>query len=333
MSRSINQIVSDVMDSHDDVQEEESSALGGLIAELTGGPKVKKADDDYDVDYDPEVSNEEQDELDARRAADPDAVPEDWNETAEWEKNNHAKMESMGLDDNGSPLVERDPEEVDREIETAAHTKAREVAAPTTAAFNGMLRQQVEAEVAMVQQLAAQIPEFEEDPAEHTRLNNLLTEAKAELRERVRAREQQAVTFERDVGEALPFALASEAKFKQQAPDYEAALDHLHGAISQQMKARYPGVSDAEIGRTQAFAALQHAKDCKARGVNPSQEMYNTALQFGFKGQGVKAPAPRPSVPNVTLAQVSQMNDEEFEAYFSEVQQAGHVRPTFGGKR
>lgn len=329
MSRTINEIVSSVMDSHDRDEDQQDDNLSGLLSELTGGPR---APDGIDPD-DYEAPEEDPEEIAARRAANPDDIPEDWDEGKAYDDAQRAKMQAMGLDENGDPLVERDPVEVDREIETAAATKAREVAAPTTAALNGMLRQQVEAEVAMVQQLAAQIPEFEEDPAEHTRLNNLLTEAKAELRERVRAREQQAVTFERDVGEALPFALASEAKFKQQAPDYEAALDHLHGAISQQMKARYPGVSDAEIGRTQAFAALQHAKDCKARGVNPSQEMYNTALQFGFKGQGVKAPAPRPSVPNVTLAQVSQMNDEEFEAYFSEVQQAGHVRPTFGGKR
>lgn len=334
MSRSISQIVSDVMDDHGEAAPEEStSQLGGLLAELTGGPRAKKADGDYDFDHEPELSDEDQADLDARRAADPDALPEDYDETKAWDELNHAKALAMGLDDNGEPLIVRDPAEVDAEIETTAATKAREVAAPVTQAFNGMLRQQVEADVGMLQQLASQIPDFSEDPEEHVRLTALLTDAKNELRSRVQHREQQAAVFEKDVGESLPYALASEAKFKQQAPDYEAALDHLHGAISQQMRANYPGITEADIGRTQAFAALQHAKDCKARGANPSQEMYNTAVKFGFQSGGVMAPAPRPAVPSATLSEVGSMTDDQFEAYFAQVKKAGTVGFAYGGKR
>lgn len=262
---------------------------------------------------------------------DPDALPEDYDEVAEWEATNHAAMLAKGLDDKGEPLVERDPAEVDRAIETDAVRRAQEVAKPVTSVYNALLSQQIHAQAAMLDALAAEIPDMSEDPERHIATSLALLEAKAAVRDQTRALEQQSAAFERDVNEALPYGLAQEAKFKARCPDYSEALDHLHGAIAQQMKAKYPGITDAAIGQTQALAALKHMQACKANGENPAEALYNTALRFGFRGQGAVAPAPRPQgKPAPTLEAVANMSNEEFEAFFSEVEHRGVVHPAYG---
>ncbi|MBH2076452.1 MAG: hypothetical protein I8H93_10690 [Pseudomonadales bacterium] len=309
-------------------QEKGGFDLGAFAAELTTGSAAEKLPTAQEI-WAQETAKpaDEADEY-----VDPDALPEDYDEVKVWEEANHAAMLAKGLDDKGEPLVERDPAEVDREIEADAVRRAQEVARPVTSVFNALLSQQISAQESMLEALAAEIPDMSEDPERHIATSLALLEAKTAVRDQTRALEQQGAAFEKDVNEALPYGLAQEAKFKAQCPDYSEALDHLHGAIAQQMKAKYPGITDAAIGQTQALAALKHMQACKANGENPAEALYNTALRFGFRGQGAVAPAPRPQgKPTPTLEDVARMDDAEFEAFFSEVQRGGTVQPAFGG--
>ncbi|MGB6210177.1 hypothetical protein [Pseudomonas mandelii] len=315
-------------------QEKGGFDLGAFAAELTMGR-------DQSLDRQPTAQEIWKEETakpadDADEYVDPDALPEDYDDVKAWEETNHAAMLAKGLDDNGDPIPEPDPVAV-KEVAEAATRSTVESTQRTLAQLN---QQQFDQMVAVQNQqlaaLEAEVPDFSEDPERHTATMFALQQARFTAAEQQRQAKAMGDNFTRSVTEALPFGLEAERQVRATTPDYTEALDYLHESIARKMVAERPGTSREEVNRTQAMATAVFLKDCQAKGINPAQRLYETAVQFGFKGKGlgtVQAPRARTGKPTPTLEEVARMSEEEFETFFAEAKRYGTAdeQPMFGG--
>lgn len=134
-----------------------------------------------------------------------------------------------------------------------------------------------------------QPPAFEDDPVAATRYGlqktgeSLQEVAKqvAEVRQR-----QEAEEFERRITAA---AVSAEQQFKAQAPDYDAAIEHLVRQRAGELSALgYQGPQILQVMQNERAALLQQTL---ANGRNPAQTLYELAKVRGYAPKPV-APAP-----------------------------------------
>jgi len=221
--------------------------------------------------------------------------------------------------------------------------------------MNQFLQLQVQAQQQQQQQQqqaqqpqAPEIPAFVDDPEGHV---------KGLVEQFNRVIEQQNQTIQQLTGnshataqqQALAHEVnAAEATFRQAEPNYDAALQH------------YNAVKVAEymaFGATEQQARQQLARDyqgvainAKQNGKNPAEVMFGIAKALGFQAAPPQQQAPQGQLPKaaptslsnlpaagkapdekgpMSAKQVAQMTNEEFDAFFKEMERGSVQRPAF----
>ena len=194
------------------------------------------------------------------------------------------------------------------------------------------------------------IPAFEDDPQGH--IEGVKHQFRQELEnlKQGQAQQQAVANFQREVATIAPIVTQAENAFREANPDYDAAFNYLQATVEQNMRAQHPGASEADMQMLRTVTLVQFNKECVARGINPAEHIYGRAQELGFN-PGHRVPAsqgyqvtgqPRRS-PNtslsslegaarapdekgkITAAQVSDMSDKDFDAFFDSMAKSSRV--------
>lgn len=203
------------------------------------------------------------------------------------------------------------------------------------------------------------IPAFEDDPAGHVAaITRKYENDLSELRQFKHQQEQQSAYVQQHQN-VIRSVQAAEQAFAASTPDYQSVSQ----AFTEKEIGRYKALGlDDNQARDQVsrdFFAL--ATMSLQQGQNPAERLYNAAKALGYVGQpqtpesapaAPQAPARAPNgqfakVPPATLAtvggspkapdeqgdltleQVANMTDSEFDAFWSKMAKQGKQRPTF----
>lgn len=126
-----------------------------------------------------------------------------------------------------------------------------------------------------------QIPDFNENPAEHllaqTRaLQKELSELKTTNKEMTETQKQET-----QMREVLSEISTQETLFAKQNPDYQKAYDYVKGIKEKEL--RTYGLTDAQIQHELNRAAFQTGYAALQQGKNPGEVIYNMAKVYGYQ--------------------------------------------------
>jgi hypothetical protein len=203
------------------------------------------------------------------------------------------------------------------------------------ARFNELLLRMQQQQPAQQQ---AQVPDYDDNPAEHLRAMQRQVEDRIrELDQRLAGHDQRTQVVDQHTQFVNTVATA-EADFAARTPDYHAAT-----AYVQQRKLteyRAVGLSDAEARQALARDTANVAQLALQRGQNPAEVMYGLAKAVGFT-------APVPAAPRAPVAgslqgtggtpgadnqgmptpeALSTMSDTEFDSWWNKMAQASSGR-------
>lgn len=168
-------------------------------------------------------------------------------------------------------------------------------------------------------------PDLDEDPVSNLDARLKQQELAVKQQQEDLAQQQQLEQFTRG------FQMR-EAEFASQNPDYYDAVNHLR--TQRQGELRMMGYNDQQASQIVDAEAINYAITMTQNGVDPVQTFYQTAAQRGYKQPAAPAEAqvditqlseniqraesigPSGDTPSgaPTLAQLSEMSDDEFEA-------------------
>ena len=173
----------------------------------------------------------------------------------------------------------------------------------------------------------ATIPEFDEDPAEHLRMTQEMTQRTVQSLAEQQAQEVEQ-KYQRQQIDAFAGRLReSEADFVKRNPSYEEAVNFLR----ESRKAEYKmlGWQEHEVESKLIEETIMLGIDAEQRGISPAQRFYDIAKGRGFQS---KAGSPVSNLQQVkdnqgttslgsngvsprraTLADLADMNDDEFD--------------------
>ena len=173
----------------------------------------------------------------------------------------------------------------------------------------------------------ATIPEFDEDPAEHLRMTQEMTQRTVQSLAEQQAQEVEQ-RYQRQQIDAFAGRLReSEADFAKTNPSYEEAVNFLR----ESRKAEYKmlGWQEHEVESKLIEETIMLGIDAEQRGISPAQRFYDIAKGRGFQS---KAGSPVSNLQQVkdnqgttslgsngvsprraTLADLADMNDDEFD--------------------
>jgi|TARA_R110000744_G_scaffold14205_5_gene40568 hypothetical protein len=173
----------------------------------------------------------------------------------------------------------------------------------------------------------ATIPEFDEDPAEHLRMSQEVTQRTVQSLAEQQAQEVEQ-RYQRQQIDAFAGRLKeSEADFAKANPSYEDAASFLRDS----RKAEYKmlGWQEHEVESKLIEETIMLGIDAERRGISPAQRFYDIAKGRGFQP---KAGSPVSNLQQVkdnqgttslgsngvsprraTLADLADMNDDEFD--------------------
>lgn len=194
------------------------------------------------------------------------------------------------------------------------------------------------------------IPDFDEDPRGHVEgVKNQFRQELENLKQG-QAQQQAAARFQQEVATIAPVVAQAENAFRESNPDYDQAFDYVRQHAEQNMRAQHPGASESDMQMLRTAVLIQFNKECVARGINPAEHIYNRARELGFN-PGHRVPAaqgyqvasqPRRSANTslsslegasrapdekgkITAAQVSDMSDKDFDAFFDSMAKSSRV--------
>lgn len=126
-------------------------------------------------------------------------------------------------------------------------------------------------------------PDFLEDPkGVIDKLAKRLDESEKQRKEReeseAKQREQQAKAQEN-----WNKVLTAEAEFSAKTPDYQQALGHIRGILTEQIRLANPDATDQQIAQHIQMQEAQGAMHILAQGRNPSEVYYQYAQKLGYK--------------------------------------------------
>jgi|TARA_R110001599_G_scaffold73677_1_gene203688 hypothetical protein len=173
----------------------------------------------------------------------------------------------------------------------------------------------------------ATIPEFDEDPAEHLRMSQEVTQRTVQSLAEQQAQEVEQ-RYQRQQIDAFAGRLKeSEADFAKANPSYEDAASFLRDS----RKAEYKmlGWQEHEVESKLIEETIMLGIDAERRGISPAQRFYDIAKGRGFQpkagspvsnlqqvkdNQGTTSLGSNGASPRrATLADLADMNDDEFD--------------------
>jgi hypothetical protein len=146
-----------------------------------------------------------------------------------------------------------------------------------------------------------QPPAFDENPAEHLKTRQDMTDAELQIlrAEREEARKVQAQN--RAAQEMHAYVEQSEAQFRATVPDYDEAAKHLNASRAAEFQAL--GYSPSQAQMLVYQDALAVAWEAKQREMDPAKVFYELAKLRGYTG---KAQQPPPAVSAAATLDVVQ---------------------------
>lgn len=145
------------------------------------------------------------------------------------------------------------------------------------------------------------------------------------------ARQQQA-----HVGELAHFAIEDENAFRSKQPCYDAAYAFIDQQFDQMAREKYPSATPELHARVKDHVRLMFIDQCRNSGISVAQALFDKAVELGYKPvapsravrkasrqpdatasvQTAPQQAPAASQAPITLAQVAQMDADQFERYW-----------------
>lgn len=243
--------------------------------------------------------------------------------------------------------VDEEPPRPERRVSIHALHEERERRKESEAQLNQLREQAARMEERFAQfqqrwqeqQVAAQEPEvtYEDNPAEYLRRQ---TERLQQETEAQRQRNQQQEALAQQQASYRDFyakVTSQEQQFAQQATDYYDAVQHLREARAQEYTAA--GYAPEQVQAIITQEAHSVAANALRNGRNPAEAFYELAKLRGWSGQQAPSEPPPPSeevqrletvkrgvesnqtlgasgetAGRLTLAQLSEMDDDEFMA-------------------
>lgn len=169
-------------------------------------------------------------------------------------------------------------------------------------------REQLASQLANMQELMKRMTPAQQQAQEERHPLEPLVEYVKGLGDKVQTfeRETQAQREEREL---MTFAMQGEQQFRQQAPDYEAAINHLGASRMAELEVLLPDTPAVEdMARSRGFNSVaelrnsmmiqerqQLAQQAKQMGRNPAELLYTIAQRRGY---AKAAPAPAAPVAN-----------------------------------
>ena len=153
----------------------------------------------------------------------------------------------------------------------------------------------------LMRRFAPQQPQEEKHPLEP------LVEYVKGLGDKVQTFERETAA-QREEREIMSFAIAGEQQFRSQAPDYEAAINHLGQSRMMELEILLPDTPDVQdLARAQGHNSVvelrqatmlqerkQLAVQAKKMGRNPAELLYTISQQRGYQRPAPAAPAANP---------------------------------------
>lgn len=139
-----------------------------------------------------------------------------------------------------------------------------------------------------------EIPAFDQDPANHLRVKQETSEQRLARLENERQAEAQINALRQTVH-------AIETEFAAKAPDYQEAVNFLQARkIAQYQRS---GMSRAEAVQATANDAMMFTHAVLQRGLNPAEQAYELAKDWGYAGKQPDKPKPEEKLETIRKGQ------------------------------
>lgn len=205
-------------------------------------------------------------------------------------------------------------------------------------------QQQVQAFLAQQQQ--AQIPNFEDDPQGHVEaVKQQFANELGQMRQQMEL-QRFGQQLESDVAAVAPTVIASEEALREEVggETYDAAYQHVHAHVQQELAQRYPGANPAMLAQLEQVAGVAFVQQCRQQGIDPARHIFEKAQALGFN-PGQRVPSqPRRSPPTslstipaagrapdqrgkLTAKDIASMPQEDFDKLFESMRDT--QRPQF----
>lgn len=274
--------------------------LAGLAAELTGS-----ADLSDDTGYGDEVSTELADEVD--------------------EYDQHHGNRQVPL------AALRQERSRRQELQADLDVHRQQVAA-----LQAQLAQ-VQAFQQQAQQQMPEIPSFAEDPEGHVSALRQRFEAELQRMQSGQVQAAQEQQLRAELAQVQSSIAGHEAAFMEQHSDYQEVTQTVHDNVLRQLRARHPAASEGQLRQLQAVACMELVQHCAQQGIDPCRFMYDRGRQLlGLTREGQQAEveskpqAPAKAAGKLSVQEVADMSDEDFDALFQSMSKANGPRFGFG---
>lgn len=244
------------------------------------------------------------------------------------------------------PEKPKDDEETKyRKVQTALRDERREKAElkrqleEFSAKFQSMesLRQELEAQRSKARQEAEQA-KLAEDPVSYFKEKLEAVQTKVEQAETQTVEQRQAAEREAQFMTAVSSQVAA---FKQSTPDYDAAFQYAHDRRIRELEIL--GVPEAYREQQFIQESFMLANQAMQQGRNPGELVYEIAKHWGYKAQsapeannktieriaeGQKASQTLAGgrTATVSVKDIEQMSESEFDAYWAELEKSARRR-------
>lgn len=146
------------------------------------------------------------------------------------------------------------------------------------------------------------------------KLNNLSREMDS-LKATITQQQQQA-DAQRQLQQFVEGVKSDKAAFTATTPDFPKAYEHIRAVRTEDLRAA--GCPEDQIAQVMLNDELQLAAVARQRGLNPAQQIYETAKRYGYQPQAAQAPAAAPAQaaakPQDPNAHVQRLANGQFAA-------------------
>jgi len=182
--------------------------------------------------------------------------------------------EEAGKQDAEEVIEEKPVDSPEKGEEAVEPVKVPEEPEPDASAYARMRREKRAAEK-QAEELRAQIEELKKakaDPQIEEDVNTI--ELPAEVTELIA--ERRNAQAEREFRQL-------EDAFRKSTPHYDDIVDQYHAAMQQSIRIQNPRMPQAEIEKLAKHTAMIKARDYLNKGFDPIEELFNEAVDLGFK--------------------------------------------------
>lgn len=198
------------------------------------------------------------------------------------------------------------------------------------------LRKQLDEQRRAAQE-AAEKAKFEEDPANYLKSELERVRQEQEKLQHQTVEERQAQERETQFLQAVSSQVQS---FKTQTPDYDEAFQYAHDRRIEEL--RILGIPEQNLEAVFVQESFALANQAMQQGRNPGEVVYQLAKHWGYKNTPKESPEKTierleagqkaaktlngGASPSVTLKDIEQMSEAEFDKYWAEIERNARLR-------